>query len=119
MSKRSDDDHCSERYKFRSRVRRVQSGQRVASQRHEDVEARINRTASKRGTKNLALNFVIFTCVFGFVVGWVVFSIAGDRVPSVTRFEAISDYFGLVVLVALIGGTVWTLAVMTRGGRRR
>ena len=83
------------------------------------VEARINQAASKRRVRKLILNFVISTGVLGFVTSLIVFSIASYRVPGVARFEAIDDYFSLVVFASLMGGTLWTLAVMAQGDKRR
>ena len=44
--KQSDPDH--DRYRFRGNVRQPRGGVQTRSQRHEDVEARINRAAFRR-----------------------------------------------------------------------
>ena len=112
--KQSDPDH--DRYRFRGNVRQPRGGVQTRSQRHEDVEARINRAAFRRTmSKGLKLfPIVSFLCVVAAMV--VFYSIAALDNPDAGFWDVVWTNLGWILLSGFGMGFVWSVSYLLRGG---
>ena len=116
MSKQSNDDHRSDRYRFRGGTRRVSIQGRDAKEETDDLETRLNRAHFRKTVRLAAVFFVVAWVICTVGIAFVVHVIYLMDNPEARFTESVFKHLGCVLISGFIGGLLFSaMSVLRRG----